>query len=113
MISNENTTNFENNKFDLFENNKILLENIDNEDFDIFSDCLRKLNTTYFLPEEATKYFKDHASCSFSVLSINIRSINKNFEHFKLLLSSLKFCFKVICITETWTKDQDLTNNSL
>ena len=42
MISNDNTTNFENNEFDLFEAKDILLNNINDDDFDIFNDTLQK-----------------------------------------------------------------------
>ena len=36
----------------------------------------------------------------------------KTFESFKLLLSEIKFNFKVICLTETWARN-DISKNSL
>ena len=48
---------------------------------------------------------------SFSVLHLNIRSLNKNFESLKNVLVEINFCFKVICITESWCSDDLHTNN--
>ena len=50
-------------------------------------------------------------SLPFSVLHPNIRSLNKNFENQKNLLGEINFCFKVICITESWYSDALHTNN--
>ena len=47
----------------------------------------------------------------FSLLNINIRSLSKNFENFKLLLENLRFPFKIICITETWYQGDIETNS--
>ena len=38
----------------------------------------------------------------FHFLHINLRSINKNFENFKLFLSSSGFILSVFCFSETW-----------
>ena len=48
-----------------------------------------------------------------SLLHVNIRSINKDFEKLKLMLSEVNFNFKIIVLTETWNKDQNIMNNSL
>ena len=48
-----------------------------------------------------------------SCIYIYIRSINKNFEKLKLMLSEVNFNFKIIVLTETWNKDQNIMNNSL
>ena len=36
------------------------------------------------------------------MLHLNVRSLNKNFESLKEFLTTIKFEFKVICLTETW-----------
>ena len=41
----------------------------------------------------------------FSVLHVNIRSVQKNFENLKFLLSQLNYTFKVVCLSETWCKE--------
>ena len=49
--------------------------------------------------------FQDKTSNSFSLLHINSRSINKNFDSVENFLDSLnRFSFSVIGISETWLK---------
>ena len=48
----------------------------------------------------------------FSVISFNIRSMNKNFEEFKDFIISLNHEFSVISLTETWCLD-DPKNKTL
>ena len=94
-----------------------ILENI----FTKFSECepeiLSSLNKNSF----ATKYFQEnnfaHQTNSvndFSILNINIRSIQKNFETFKSFYRSLNYLFDIICVTETWEDpSQPIGTNSL
>ena len=55
---------------------------------------------------------KKNENSSLEFLHIIIRSINKNFENFKLFLSSLGFAFIVICfLRHDLIKQQDLINH--
>ena len=54
---------------------------------------------------------KENNDILFSVLHLNIRSLNKNYESLNNLLVEINFCFKVICITESWCSDDLHTNN--
>ena len=45
------------------------------------------------------------------MLHLNIRSLQKNFDSLFNLLMTLKFEFKVICITETWWSDNSMNYN--
>ena len=63
------------------------------------------------VPEEQTKYFSFHnitvelffsEQDAFSILHLNIRSLNKNIEHLKTFLAKLGFGFQIICLTESW-----------
>ena len=42
---------------------------------------------------------------TFSVLNLNVGSLNQNFESLKQLFTTIKFVLKVICRTETWWMD--------
>ena len=64
------------------------------------------LNTRYLLPEETPNYLSNAKVDDFSILHVNIRSIQKNFEKLKFLLSKLNYTFKIICLSETWCNDQ-------
>ena len=59
-------------------------------------------NTTFFTPETLKAMIKENNDISFSVLHLNIRSLNKNFESLKNLVVEINFCFKAIYITEAW-----------
>ena len=48
---------------------------------------------------------------SFSVLHINIRSMNKNFEKLHEYLSHEKRNFSIIALTETWCNDDKVDKN--
>ena len=48
---------------------------------------------------------------SFSVLHINIRSMNKNFEKLHEYLSHEKRNFSIIALTETWCSDDKVDKN--
>ena len=45
------------------------------------------------------------------MLHLNIKSLQKNFDSLLNLLMTLKFEFKVICITETWCSDNSMNHN--
>ena len=56
--------------------------------------------------------FRDLNIEGFSVFHLNIRSLQKNFENFKLFLNSCNTRFDVLCLSETWC-DAQVLNNSL
>ena len=48
---------------------------------------------------------------AFSVLHLNIRSLNKNFQNLKTFLADFGFAFQIICLTESWcSADADNEN---
>ena len=106
--------NFENQCFNPFERNSVLLDNLSDPDFNFFNDNnLKTINTQYCSPDDINTQLITSSENSFSVLHVNIRSISKNFEKLKDLLSNTNFKFKIICLSETWCKDEDVKNNSL
>ena len=79
--------NFENRKYDPSGN--ILFDNSSDPDLHFYNTNIQNLNTSYILPEELQKFLGDDKDENISVLHLNIRSINKNFENFKIFLSNL------------------------
>ena len=65
----------------------------------------------YFTPEESSQNLNSFDKSSFSMLHLNIRSLQKNFDSLLNLFMTLKFEFKVICITETWCSDNSMNHN--
>ena len=68
------------------------------------------LDTKYFNPNEIGEGFECLPKSGFSVLRVNIRIINKNFE--KNFYSKLNFTFSIICFSETWATDNSICNDS-
>ena len=95
-----NTEDFENLTFNTFDKENILL----NDSFDPDSNFFNThgfTSTIFFTPETLKAMIKENNDISFSVLHLNIRSLNTNFESLKNLLVQINFCFKVIFITES------------
>ena len=80
-------------------------------DINFYSD-ISPLGTKYFNPNEIREGFECLCKNGFSVLHVNIRSKNKNFETFKHFYSKLNCTFSVICFSETWTTDNSICNDS-
>ena len=57
------------------------------------------LTKNYPLPSEIKKTNKKD---TFSILTINSRSLNKNFDKLKTFLTELEFDPSIICVSETW-----------
>ena len=69
----------------------------DNQNNSIYSS---DLGNRYIYPSELSN--KKEIRNTFSILTVNIRSLNKNFYKLKLLLIKLKFDPTVIIVSETW-----------
>ena len=70
------------------------------------------LDTQYLMPDKFKTSFEDFSKNSFSVLHLNIKSINKNFEAFSEFYSKLNHVFSVICFSETWAREENINKNS-
>ena len=94
MTANQQNPTFEDLRYDPFlSNNSVLLDNLTDPDF---------------LPDEARNFIHTFEKNSFSALHINIRSLSKNFENVKHLLSTLNCEFKIICLAETWNQEEKI-----
>ena len=104
-------SNFEKLRFDPLDFDNVLLNSTNDPDENIFNN-LSQIDSVFHAVEEAAANFKKFNDKSFSVLHLRIRSLNENFESLKELLTTIKFEFKVICLTETWCTD-DPRNGTL
>lgn len=89
---------------------KLALSDSNDPDANLFNSY--NFETSFLSANEAQKQL-ENCKQNFSILNINIRSISKNFDNFKILLQQLNFTFKVICISETWCKKdgEDVNDN--
>ena len=103
---------FETMCFNLFLANDSLNDSNQNPDVNFYNN-ISSLESNYLSPSEIHKNFKNFSTESFSVLHLNIRSMNKNFEAFQDFYKSLNTKFSISCLTETWANDSDVNQNSL
>ena len=101
---------FESMCFNPFLTNDSLNDSNQNPDVNCYND-ISSLESNYLSPNEIDKNFQNFSKESFSVLHLNIRSMNKNFEAFQDFYKSLNTKFSIICLTETWANDSN--QNSL
>ena len=64
------------------------------------------------MSEELQNFLGNDKDKNVSILNLNIRSINKNFENFKMFLSKLNFSFSIICFSETWLNDSNVDDSN-
>ena len=110
LNTNARKADFEFAAFRTFDFEKILNNDSQYPDGNFFNTFNFK-DSQYFTPEESSRNLNNFDKSSFSMLHLNIRSLQKNFDSLLNLLMTLKFEFKVICITETWCSDNSMNHN--
>ena len=115
LLCSNNTSeeNFENYFFNPFDFQEILSDDGSDPDLNFFNDQFEAVNSPYFTIEEFSSSSQNLLKNSFSILHINIRSLNKNFEKLLGYLSVVKGEFSIIALTETWCNDDKADKNSL
>ena len=105
--------NFASLKFNPFDSSEeILTDKSFDPDLNFFNSNIGNLDTPYISHEEHKNLNENGSADTLSILHLNIRSIKKNFENFKLFLSSLSFEFG-ICFLEAWLDESSLTSQLL
>ena len=99
MSFNEN--NFEKLRFNPFGFGNVLLNDTNAPDENIFHN-LSQIDSVFYVFEEAATSLKKINDKTFSVLHLNVRSLNQNFESLKELQTTIEFDYKAIFFTEMW-----------
>ena len=83
-------------------------------DLNYFNDLnSNNFDSLYVLEENVKRYLCDIKEYdNLSLIHVNIRSMNSNFEKLHDLLLNCSNSFNMICVTETWSTDNDIKNNS-
>ena len=97
-------TCFESLSFVPFSTDESFINNENDPDVNFYNDVFT-LDTQYLAPDKFQRNFKPFSKQPLSILHLNIRSINKNFEAFKQFYLSLNFNFSIVCFSETWAND--------
>ena len=93
MIFDKN--NFEKLRFEPFGFGNVLLNNTNAPDENIFHN-LSQIDSVFYAFEEAATSLKKFNDKTFSVLHLNVRSVNQNFESLKELQTTIKFDYKAV-----------------
>ena len=80
-------------------------------DINFFNDKSETVDSPYFSIDEFSSSSEKLLKNSFSILHINIRSLNKNFEKLREYLSLVKRDFSVVAHTKTWCNDDKAAQN--
>ena len=87
-------TTFEKLRFDPFSFDNVLLNNTNESDENIVNN-LRQIDSVFYAVEEATSQKKNSMIKHFSVLPLNVRSLSRNFESLKELLTTIRISSNV------------------
>ena len=77
-----------------------------------FNDHSKTVSSPYYIIDEFSCASNSLLKNSFSILQINIRSMNKNFEKLQEYLNVPKGKFSIIALTEMWCNDDRADKNS-
>ena len=114
-MSRNNCETFENISFNPFlqRRNELIDENDPDQNF--FDElALGNSDSPYMYEDEVSKYLEENIKYeNLSLLHLNIRSMNANFENFKTFLEQTEFAFNVICLSETWLSNNSFRENSV
>ena len=80
--------------FNPFSTKECIVDNDHGPDVNFYHDVFM-LDTQYLMPDKFKTNFNEFSKNSFSILHLNIRSINKNFEAFIEFYSKLNHIFSV------------------
>ena len=82
-----------------------------NPNLNYFNDLNSNDFNSQHVLEDNVKRYLCHINENLSLIHVNIRSMNSNFEKLHdLLLNCLNY-FNLICVTDTWSTDKDIKNN--
>ena len=103
--------NFQSLSYNTFSIHESAINSEHDPDINFYQD-ISSLETHYCSPNDFQNKFQCFLKDSFSVLHLNIRSMNKNFESFKEFYLTINFKFSIFCFLETWVGKIFFSNNS-
>ena len=105
---------FEQISFNPFSLNNSNFSDGNDPDQNYFNDeTLKNFETNYFFQEDIKNTLAETTQLeNLSLLHLNIRSLNANFENLKTLLQETNFSFNIVCLSETWSTDKAFQENS-
>ena len=102
-VQNQDET-FENFESNLFSLESVLSSGNTDSDKNFFNNKLQQIDSPYFSVENFVAIFEQINKDNFSILHLNIRSLNANIDNFRENLASLNGNFYLIVLTESCCK---------
>ena len=84
----------------------------DNLDLNFFDDKSEAVSSPCYTVDELSSASNSPLKNSFSILQINIRSMNKNFEKLQKYLNAVMDKFSIVALTEMCCNDDGANKNS-
>ena len=78
-----------------------------------FNDKLQQIDSPYFSVENFIATSEQLSKDNFSILHLNIRSLNANIDNFREFLAYLNGNFSVIVLTKSWCNERANENSLL
>ena len=103
--------NFESLSYNPFSIHESSINSEHDPDINFYQD-ISSLETHYCSPNDFQNNFQCFLKDCFSVLHLNTRNMNKNFESFKEFYWNINFKFSIVCFSETWVDDISFSKNS-
>ena len=110
-VNNTLDESFANKLFNSFDFQQIMDDEGNDPDLNFFNDHSEAVSSLYYTIDEFSCASNSLLKNSFSILQINIRSMNKNFEKLQEYLNVVKGKFSIIAFTETWCNDDRADKN--
>ena len=111
-VQNQDET-FENFESNFFSFESVLSSDKTDPDKNFFNDKLQQIDSPYFSVENFIAISEQLNKDNFSILHLNIRSLNANIDNFREFLGSLNGNFSVIVLTESWCSETAIENSLL
>ena len=94
-------------------NNKNVLDANELDEHYFNDETSNASETNYIFQEDIKQTLSETTQYdNLSLLHLNIRSLNTNFDDFNNLLEESNFSFNIICLSETWSTDKNFQESS-
>ena len=102
--------NFESLSYNSFSIHESSINGKHDPDINFYQDT-SSLETHCYSPNDFQNNFQCFLKDSFSVLHLQIRTMNRNFESFKEFYSTINFKFRIVCFSEPCVDDIPFSEN--
>ena len=114
IIARNKLSDFVTVSYNSFEKTGALYRDESYADSNVFNEVnFKNFDAQYFFENEVGNVLKDSTQHKhLSIMHLNLRCLNANFNNFVELFGNISESFHTICLVETWVSNNDFKNNS-